>query len=143
MIIQLLERTMFVAGACFLMVQGTTKGDDLLRESRQAEMALIDEETRAERKLASAEKRYRRAIAQLVQAQERVEARRRDFEQSRSRLDQCQLERAAGPMLRRASVARPALPRPARDDSRARTGAAAKQSGPVPKSTDPTNGEPA
>lgn len=116
------------------MAQDAANGDDLLRESRQAEMALIEAETRAERELADAEERYRRALDKFARAQEKVEARRKVFEQARARLDQSQLERSAGPMIRRIAVARPALPRPARDDSRARA-RAAKPNEPAPEDT--------
>jgi hypothetical protein len=92
----------------------------LLRESAEAELALIELEAAAERDLQRAEQRYQRALEKLERAQRRVDARRREFEQARARLDQCQRERAAGPMIRPASVGRPTLPRPARDDSRAR-----------------------
>lgn len=103
------------------MVQENGQADDVLRESRAAERALIEAEERAERQLIDAEHRFRRAQEKLERAQQRMEARRQIFEQARARLDQCQLERAAGPVIRRAIVARPALPRPARDDSRVRT----------------------
>ena len=103
------------------MVQESLKETDVLREAKAAELALIEAETRAEQELAKADVRYRRALEKLERAQMRTEARRRDFEQARARLDQCQLERSAGPLIRRVSVARPSLPRPARDDSRART----------------------
>ncbi len=95
--------------------------ETLLRESAEAERTLIDAEFAADCQLALAEKRYRRSLDKLERSQKRVERRRREFEQARSQLDQCQLERAAGPLIRRVSVARPTLPRPARDDSRART----------------------
>lgn len=118
------------------MAHESGEGDGLLRESRAAEMALIDAETRAEQELARAEARYRRALDKFTQAQARMEASRRDFEQARAQLDQRQLERAAGPMLRRLSVARPSLPRPARDDSRAR-----KRNGPAPEGAGPEPNE--
>jgi hypothetical protein len=102
------------------MVQDMGGANGLLREARAAERALIEAEERAERELLDAEARYRRALEKLERAQQRVESRRRAFEQARAKLDQCQLERAAGPIIRRTVVARPALPRPARDDSRAR-----------------------
>jgi hypothetical protein len=102
------------------MVQDNGHADGLLRESQAAERALIEAEERAERELLDAEERYRRAVEKLERAQLRVETRRRAFEQARAALDQCQLERAAGPVIRRTAVARPVLPRPARDDSRAR-----------------------
>ncbi len=111
------------------MAQERGQAETLLRESAEAERALIDAEFAAEHQLALAEKRYRRSLEKLERSQQRVERRRREFEQARSRLDQCQLERAAGPLIRRVSVARPALPRPARDDSRVRTR--------VPKTNEP------
>jgi hypothetical protein len=103
----------------------------LLRESSQAEQLLIDAELAAERDLHTAEERFRRSLEKLERAELRVERRRREFEQARARLDQCQLERAAGPLVRPVAVARPALPRPARDDSRARA-RAAKKAEPAP-----------
>ena len=102
------------------MAQESATERDLLRESREAELALIEAEARAEEEMAIAEARYRQALEKLARAQQRAEVRRREFEQARARLDQCQLERAAGPLLRRFAAPRPALPRPARDDSRAR-----------------------
>jgi hypothetical protein len=102
------------------MVRNNGEADGLLRASQAAERALIEAEERAEGELLEAEERYRRALEKLERAQQRVESRRRAFEQARARLDQCQLERAAGPVIRRTAVARPALPRPARDDSRIR-----------------------
>jgi hypothetical protein len=120
------------------MVQESSTGTDVLREAKAAELALIDAETRAEQDLAKAEIRYRRALEKFERAQLRTEARRRDFEQARARLDQCQLERSAGPMIRRISVARPSLPRPARDDSRARAnGAKPKKPAPEGAGSDP------
>ena len=98
----------------------------ILRESAEAERALIDAEYAAEHELHVAEERYRRALDKLEQTQQRVERRRREFEQARALLDQCQLERASGPVIRRVSVERPSLPRPARDDSRARAPKTAK-----------------
>jgi hypothetical protein len=102
------------------MVHEAGEGDELLRESRAAELALIGAEAQAERDLDRAETKYRRAREKAVRAQERLDAARKEFEQARAQLDQRQLERAAGPMIRRLSAARPSLPRPARDDSRAR-----------------------
>jgi hypothetical protein len=102
------------------MVQDVGHADGLLRAAQAAERALIEAEARAERELLEAEEQYRRALKKLERAQLRVEDRRRAFEQARANLDQCQLERAAGPVIRRTSVARPVLPRPARDDSRVR-----------------------
>ena len=118
------------------------EGDELLRESRAAELALIGAEAQAERDLDRAEARYRRAQEKSVRAQERLEAARREFEQARAQLDQRQMERAAGPMIRRLSAARPSLPRPARDDSRARArarkaeGPASEEAGPSTKESD-------
>lgn len=106
----------------------------LLRESSQAELALIGAELDAERELHIAEDRFRRSLEKLERAERRVERRRRAFEQARARLDQCQLERAAGPLVRPVAVARPALPRPVRDDSRARA-RAAKKAEPAPEGT--------
>ncbi|HET9660831.1 MAG TPA: hypothetical protein VFP05_10915 [Thermomicrobiales bacterium] len=120
----------------------STAGDDALRESRVAELALIEAETQAEGELQRAEARYRRALDKLTRAQERLDATRREFEQARAQLDQRQLERAAGPVIRRVSVARPSLPRPARDDSRARererkrNGPAPEEAGPEPNESD-------
>jgi hypothetical protein len=102
------------------VAQEPGQAETLLRESSEAERTLIDAEFSAEQRLVLAEKRYRRSLDKLERSQQRVERRRREFEQARSQLDQCQLERAAGPLIRRVSVARPTLPRPARDDSRAR-----------------------
>jgi hypothetical protein len=102
------------------MAQERGQVETVLRESVEAERVLIEAEFAAERELVLAEERYRRSLEKLERAQQRVERRRREFEQARARLDQCQLERAAGPLIRRVSVERPSLPRPARDDSRAR-----------------------
>ncbi len=113
------------------MSQEAETGGDLLRDARQAELALIEAEARAEAALATAERRYRQSLDKLRRAQERATARRKVFEEARARLDQCQLERAAGPVFRRVSVPRPALPRPARDDSRARA-LRSKQNDPAP-----------
>jgi hypothetical protein len=114
------------------MAQELGEAATLLRESAEAERALIEAEYAAEHELQVAEERYRRALAKLEQAQQRAERRRREFEQARARLDQSQLERAAGPLIRRVSVERPSLPRPARDDSRART-RALKTAKPAPE----------
>ncbi len=102
------------------MTQEPGQAKILLRESAEAEQSLIDAEFAAEQQLVITERRYRHSLDKLERSQQRVERRRREFEQARSRLDQCQLERAAGPHIRRVLVARPTLPRPARDDSRAR-----------------------
>jgi hypothetical protein len=121
------------------MVQQSSTGTDVLRDAKVAEMTLIDAETEAEQNLAKAEARYRRALEKLERAQLRTEARRKEFEQARARLDQCQLERSAGPLIRRISVARPSLPRPARDDSRVRSNGS-KSNEPAPEgagSSDP------
>lgn len=118
------------------MAVDRSQAEALLRESVAAERALIDAETLAERELDRAEIRYLRALDRLQRAQQRVERRRREFEQMRARLDQCQLERAAGPLIRRVSVGRPSLPRPARDDSRARS-RVPKRNEPVPEDTGP------
>lgn len=115
------------------MTQERGQVESLLRESVEAERALIDAELAAERAMHLAEQHYLRALEKLERAQERVERRRREFEQARARLDQCQLERASGPLIRRVSVARPSLPRPARDDSRARN-RVAKTTEPAPES---------
>lgn len=93
----------------------------MLRESASAEQALIDSESEAERAFQRAETRYRKAIERLEIAEQRVQEQRKLFEQARALLDQRQHERAAGPVMRRVSVERPSLPRPARDDSRARS----------------------
>lgn len=122
----------------FGMAQDRQTAEILLRESVDAERALIDAETSAERELQSAEKAYRRALERLEQSQQRVERRRREFEQARAKLDQCQLERAAGPLIRHVSVARPSLPRPARDDSRLRTRTPRKPE-PAPEGTGSDN----
>lgn len=114
------------------MVHEPGQAETLLRESAEAERLLIDAEFAAEQQLILTENRYRRSLDKLERSQQRVERRRREFEQARSRLDQCQLERAAGPHIRRVSVARPTLPRPARDDSRART-RASKTEEPAPE----------
>lgn len=114
------------------MAETRSQAEDALRESQAAERLLIDAEQKAEGDLLLAERRYRRALEKLERAQQRVERRRREFEQARAKLDQCQLERAAGPLIRRQSVARPALPRPARDDSRARA-AQRKEKEPPPE----------
>ncbi len=113
------------------MPQEPTTVNELLSEARAAELELIEAEAQAEEALVAAEARYRQALEKLGRAQERAEVRRREFEQARARLDQCQLERAAGPLIRRRSVPRPALPRPARDDSRARA-AKGKRNEPAP-----------
>jgi hypothetical protein len=102
------------------MTQERGQVETVLRESVEAERALIDAEYAAERELALSEERYRRSLDKLERTQQQSERRRREFEQARARLDQCQLERASGPLIRRVSVERPSLPRPARDDSRAR-----------------------
>jgi len=117
------------------MPQEPMMASDLLREARNAELELIEAEARAEEALVVAEARYRQALEKLGRAQERADVRRREFEQARARLDQCQLERAAGPLLRRRLVPRPALPRPARDDSRARA-AKGKRNESAPTSAD-------
>lgn len=117
------------------MPQEPMVASDLLREARNAELQLIEAEARAEEALVVAEARYRHALEKLGRAQERADVRRWEFEQARARLDQCQLERAAGPLLRRRSVPRPALPRPARDDSRARA-AKGKQNESAPAGAD-------
>jgi hypothetical protein len=114
------------------MTEGIARDDVLLREAREAERALIEAETRAEAALVDAEARYRRSLEKLARAQAKVEERRRAFEHARSLLDQAQLERAAGPLIRRLAVDRPSLPRPARDDSRARS---RKRTEPVPEGT--------
>jgi hypothetical protein len=114
------------------MVHESRSNADLLRAAREAESELIEAETRAERVLTIAEARYRRAVEKLKRAQARAEETRREFEQARAQLDQCQLERAAGPVIRRVAVQRPALPRPARDDSRGRN-AAVKRNEPAPE----------
>lgn len=103
------------------MAQEQAAVETLVRESAAAERALIEAESAAERELQRAEERYRRSREKLERAQQQVEKERRSFEQARAQLDQCQLERAAGPRIRRVSVERPSLPRPARDDSRVRT----------------------
>lgn len=102
------------------MAQQQAAVETLVRESAEAERALIEAEAVAEHELKRAEERYRRSLEKLERARQQVEKERRSFEQARARLDQCQLERAAGPRIRRVSVERPSLPRPARDDSRAR-----------------------
>jgi hypothetical protein len=102
------------------MAQKQGEANTLVRESADAERALIEAELQAERELLIAEESYRRSLEKLERAQQRVERRRREFEQARARLDQCQLERSSGPLIRHVSVSRPSLPRPARDDSRAR-----------------------
>lgn len=104
-----------------LMGDRQSERENLLQSSGVAERALIDAEAQAEREMQEAEERYRRATEKLELAQQRVLQRRREFEQARARLDQCQLERAAGPVIRRITVERPSLPRPARDDSRSRS----------------------
>jgi hypothetical protein len=114
------------------MTEGIARDEALLREAREAERALIEAEARAEAALVEAEARYRRSLEKLARAQAKVEDRRRAFEHARALLDQAQLERAAGPLIRRLSVDRPALPRPARDDSRARS---RKRSEPGPEGT--------
>jgi hypothetical protein len=111
----------------YRMTQERGQVDTVLRESVEAERALIEAEYAAERELSQAEERFRRSLDKLERAQLRVERRRREFEQARAKLDQCQLERAAGPHIRRVSVERPSLPRPARDDSRARSRVPKKQ----------------
>lgn len=116
------------------MAQEHGSVETLLRESSGAEQALIDAETSAEREFELAEARYHRALKKLESAQQRVQQQRRQFEQARARLDQCQHERAAGPLIRRVAVERPSLPRPARDDSRART-RRAKTTEPAPEGT--------
>lgn len=116
------------------MSQERQSAEALLRESIDAERTLIDAETRAEHELQTAEKAYRRSLEKLERSQQRVERRRREFEQARAHLDQCQLERAAGPLIRHVSVARPSLPRPARDDSRGRS-RTPKKTEPVPEGT--------
>lgn len=118
MIVQHNERPVFATGHGMGYEPGD--GEELLRESRAAELALIGAEAQAERDLERADARYRRALEKAARAQEQLDAARREFEQARAQLDQRQLERAAGPMIRRLSTARPSLPRPARDDSRAR-----------------------
>lgn len=118
------------------MAQESATERDVLEEARDAELALIEAEAQAEAEMAVAEARYRRALEKLERAQQRASERRRDFERARARLDQCQLERAAGPLLRRVGVPRPALPRPARDDSRARM-RASKRNEPAPEGTGP------
>jgi hypothetical protein len=122
------------------MPDESTTGAELLDESRAAELALIDAETRAECVLVRAEARYRRSLEKFTRAQQRLDASRREFEQARAQLDQCQLERAAGPVIRRVSVARPSLPRPARDDSRARA-RDHKRHGPAPEEAGPESNE--
>lgn len=116
------------------MVQEPAPENDLLREARKGELALIEAETRAEETLLIAEERYREALEKLRRAQERANTRRQEYQQARARLDQCQLERAAGPVLHRTTVPRPVLPRPARDDSRGRT-RTTKRNEPVSKDT--------
>lgn len=113
------------------------EGDELLRESRAAELALIGAEAQAERDLEQAEARYRRALEKASRAQERLEIARKEFEHARAQLDQRQMERAAGPVIRRLSAARPSLPRPARDDSRARA-RAKKADGTAPEEAVPS-----
>jgi len=122
------------------MAQKQGQVDTLVRESADAERALIDAELEAERGLLVAEERYRRSLEKLEGAQQRVERRRREFEQARAKLDQCQLERSSGPMIRHASVSRPSLPRPARDDSRARKRTSETQK-PAPESAGSKNPE--
>ena len=138
MIVQHHERPGFATGNG--MGQEVGEGDELLRESRAAEQALIVAEAEAERDLEGAEARYRRAQEKASRAQERLEIARKEFEQARAQLDQRQLERAAGPMIRRLSAARPSLPRPARDDSRARA-RARKAAGPVSSEAGPETNE--
>lgn len=116
------------------MPHESVDGDDLLREARAAELALIEAEAEAERELQQAEALYQRALEKYNRAQDRLDASRRVFEQARAQLDQRQLERAAGPMIRRLSVARPSLPRPARDDSRVRA-RTRKRNEPAPEGT--------
>ncbi|MCA9860903.1 MAG: hypothetical protein KC438_14335 [Thermomicrobiales bacterium] len=105
-------------------------------ESAEAERALIEAEEQAERALVEAERAYRRSLERLEAAQRRVEKRKKAFERARAALDQCQLERASGPLIRPKVVERPTLPRPARDDSRARA-RAANTSKPAPSGAGP------
>jgi hypothetical protein len=66
------------------MGQEVGEGDELLRESRAAEQALIVAEAEAERDLEGAEARYRRAQEKASRAQERLEIARKEFEQARA-----------------------------------------------------------
>jgi hypothetical protein len=138
MIVQHYERPGIAIGNG--MGQEPEEGDELLRESRAAELALIVAEAQAESDLDRAEARYRRAREKASRAQKQLEIARREFEQARAQLDQRQLERAAGPMIRRLSAARPSLPRPVRDDSRARA-RARKAAGPASEEAGPETNE--
>ncbi len=139
MIIQRTKRSEFREGESG-MPQQRAATETLLRESADAERALIETEAAAERDLQRAEERYRRALEKLERAQRRVEAERKSFEQARARLDQSQLERAAGPLIRPVAVGRPTLPRPARDDSRARA-RARKMQEPAPEGAGPNGSD--